>query len=202
MSAGVVVIDVIFMANTQSQEKIDLLRMLGAEVYPVPAVAYDDPKNYNHQARDFAKDTPNSIWTDQFDNTVNANAHSDSFARQAQAQAGAGKFLHEKSQGKTQIWLADPLLAVFSQDLGYVTSGGKLIERTGSSITKGIGQGRITNNLETLVNQLSGAFTVLDEQLIEMLYRMLDIEGLYLSASFALNVAAAVELAGKLGKTC
>jgi cysteine synthase len=110
----------------QSQEKIDLLRMLGAEVYPVPAVAYDNPKNYNHQARDFAKETPNSIWTDQFDNTANAQAHYETTGPEIWEQtkgkidgftcatgtggtlAGAGKFLHEKSRGKTQIWLADP----------------------------------------------------------------------------------------------
>lgn len=100
--------------------------MLGADVYPVPAVAYENPANYNHQARDFAKDIPNAIWTDQFDNTANANAHYESTGPEIWEQtkgevdgficatgtggtlAGVGKFLHEKSQAKTQIWLADP----------------------------------------------------------------------------------------------
>ncbi len=81
-----------------------------------------------------------------------------------------------------------------------MTSGGKLNERSGSSITEGIGQGRITNNLGTFVNQLSGAFTVPDTKSIEMLYQLLDTDGLYLGASSSLNVVAAAELAVKLGK--
>lgn len=207
--------------------------MLGAEVYPVPAVAYDNPKNYNHLARDFAKDIPNAIWTDQFDNTANAKAHYLSTGPEIWEQtggkldgficatgtggtlAGVGKYLQEKSKGKTQIWLADPPGSVLTS---YVSSGGKLVERTGSSMTEGmhadtqtcfssahshgtgIGQGRITNNLGTFVNELSGAFTVPDEKSIEMIYSLLDTEGLYLGASSALNVVAAVELAQKLGK--
>ncbi|KAJ4468164.1 tryptophan synthase beta subunit-like PLP-dependent enzyme [Lentinula aciculospora] len=206
---------VIFMPNTQSQEKIDLLRMLGAEVYPVPAVAYENPANYNHQARDFAKDLSNAIWTDQFDNTANANAHFESTGPEIWEQtngevdgficatgtggtlAGVGKYLHEKSRGKTQIWLADPPGSVLTS---YISSGGKLVERSGSSITEGIGQGRITNNLGMFVDQLSGAFTVDDSKSIEMVYHLLDTEGLYLGASSALNVVAAAELAVKLGK--
>ncbi|KIY44369.1 pyridoxal phosphate-dependent enzyme, beta subunit [Fistulina hepatica ATCC 64428] len=206
---------VIFMPNTQSQEKIDLLRMLGAEVYPVPAVAYENPENYNHQAKRFAEWKENTIWTDQFDNTANTEAHYRTTGPEIWEQAGGeldgficatgtggtlagvGRFLKEKSGGKTQVWLADPPGSVLTS---YVTSGGKLIERSGSSITEGIGQGRITNNLGTFVNDLSGALTVPDEKSIEMLYDLLDTEGLYLGASSALNVVAAVELANKLGK--
>ncbi|KAK7057284.1 PALP domain-containing protein [Favolaschia claudopus] len=206
---------VIFMPNTQSQEKIDLLRMLGAEVHAVPAVAYENPANYNHQARDYAKALPNAIWTNQFDNTANAQAHYISTGPEIWEQtrgtvdgficstgtggtlAGVGRYLREKSSGKTQIWLADPPGSVLTS---YVNSGGKLTERSGSSITEGIGQGRITDNLATIVNNLSGAFTVPDEKSIEMVYELLDTEGLYLGASSALNVVAAVELAAKLGK--
>jgi len=206
---------VIYMPDTQSQEKIDLLRMLGAQVHPVPAVPYDNPANYNHQARDHAKSTPNTVWTDQFDNTANAYAHYISTGPEIWAQtkgdidgfvcatgtggtlAGAGKYLKEKSEGKTQIWLADPPGSVLTS---FVTSGGKLTERSGSSITEGIGQGRITNNLATFVDELSGAFTVPDDKSIRMVYELLDTEGLYLGASSALNVVAAVELAEKLGK--
>ncbi|THH33262.1 hypothetical protein EUX98_g904 [Antrodiella citrinella] len=205
---------VIFMPNTQSQEKIDLLRMLGAEVYPVPAVAYDNPANYNHQARDFAKDLPNTIWTDQFDNVSNANAHYISTGPEIWEQtngkvdaficatgtggtlAGVGKALKEKSDGKAQIWLADPPGSVLHS---YISSGGKLTERSGSSITEGIGQGRITNNLGTFVNDIDGSFSIGDEKSIAMLFDLLDSEGLYLGASSALNVVAAVELAQKLG---
>ena len=136
----------------QSQEKIDLLRMLGAEVYPVPAVAYEDPKNYNHQARDFAQSLPNAIWTDQFDNTANAAAHHRTTGPEIWEQtggavdafvcatgtggtlAGTGRFLKEKSQGRTQVWLADPPGSVLHS---YIESGGTLKDRSGSSITEG-----------------------------------------------------------------
>ncbi|KAG6334633.1 hypothetical protein ID866_4459 [Astraeus odoratus] len=206
---------VIFMPDTQSQEKIDLLRMLGAEVYPVPAVPYDDPKNYNHQAKAYAEQLENAIWTDQFDNTANAHAHYISTGpeiwEQTQGQidgficstgtggtlAGVGKYLKEKSQGKTQVWLADPPGSVL---YAYVSSGGKLAKRSGSSITEGIGQGRVTANLETFVNDLDGALHIPDEQSIAMVYELLATEGLYVGASSALNVVAAVELAQKLGK--
>ncbi|KAG6813642.1 hypothetical protein H0H92_008879 [Tricholoma furcatifolium] len=208
---------------TTSQEKIDLLRMLGADVRPVPAVAYDNPANYNHQARDYALTLENAIWTDQFDNTANANAHYTSTGPEIWEQtqgdldgficatgtggtlAGIGRYLKEKSHGKTQVWLADPPGSVLTS---YVQSGGKLAERSGGSITEvaelventGIGQGRITQNLGTFVNDLDGAFTVPDEKSIAMLYELLHTEGLYLGASSALNVVAAVELAEKLGK--
>jgi hypothetical protein len=137
----------------KSQEKIDLLRMLGAEVHPVPAVAYENPKNYNHQARDYAQGVPNSIWTDQFDNTANARAHYISTGPEIWEQtqgdldgfvcatgtggtlAGAGKYLQEKSAGKIQVWLADPPGSVLDS---YINSGGKLIERAGTSITEGL----------------------------------------------------------------
>ncbi|GJJ06470.1 Cysteine synthase 1 [Clathrus columnatus] len=206
---------VIYMPDTQSQEKIDLLKMLGADVRPVPAVAYENPRNYNHQARDYAETVPNSVWTDQFDNTANAYAHYTSTGPEIWEQtngnldgficstgtggtlAGVGRYLREKSNGKVQVWLADPPGSVL---YSYLTSGGKLFERTGSSITEGIGQGRITNNLGTEVKYLSGGLHIADEKSIAMLYDILDTEGLYLGASSALNVVAAVELAQKLGK--
>jgi len=205
---------VIFMPDSQSQEKIDLLRMLGAEVHPVPAVPYEDPRNYNHLARDHASSIPNAIWTDQFDNTANAFAHYISTGPEIWEQtrgkldgficatgtggslAGVGRYLKDKSRGKTQIWLADPPGSVL---YSYVTSGGTLNERSGSSITEGIGQGRITKNLGTFVNELSGALHIPDAKSIAMVYELLDSEGLYMGASSALNVVAAVELAQKLG---
>ncbi|KAJ7072393.1 tryptophan synthase beta subunit-like PLP-dependent enzyme [Mycena amicta] len=206
---------VIFMPDTQSQEKIDLLRMLGAEVHAVPAVAYEHPQNYNHRARDYAKEQVNAIWTNQFDNTANARAHYMSTGPEIWEQtqgnidgficstgtggtlAGVGKFLKEKSAGKAQIWLADPPGSVLTS---YISSGGKLTERSGSSITEGIGQGRITDNLGTFVNELDGAFTVPDEKSIKMVYELLETEGIYIGASTALNVVAAAELGLKLGK--
>ncbi|TFL02489.1 tryptophan synthase beta subunit-like PLP-dependent enzyme [Pterulicium gracile] len=205
---------VIYMPNTQSQEKIDLLCMLGADVRPVAAVAYDNPVNYNHQARDYAKATANAVWTDQFDNVANAYAHYVSTGPEIWDQmhgrvdgfvcatgtggtlAGTGRYLLEQSGGKTQIWLADPPGSVLTS---YIQSGGKLNERAGSSITEGIGQGRVTKNLGTFIEHVSGAMTIPDEKSIEMVYRVLDQEGIYLGASSALNVVAAVALAKKLG---
>ncbi|KIM40042.1 hypothetical protein M413DRAFT_446188 [Hebeloma cylindrosporum] len=206
---------VIYMPNTQSQEKIDLLRMLGADVRPVPAVAFENPQNYNHQAREYAISIENAIWTNQFDNIANAKAHYETTGPEIWEQtkgqvdaficatgtggtlAGVGKYLKEMSNGKTQIWLADPPGSVLTS---YITSGGRLIERSGSSITEGIGQGRITDNLGTFISELSGAFTVPDSKSIEMVYDLLDSEGLYVGASSALNVVAAVELAQRLPK--
>lgn len=126
--------------------------MLGADVRPVPAVPYDNPKNYNHQARDFAKTLDNAIWTDQFDNTANAKAHYKTTGPEIWEQtdgkvdgficatgtggtlAGVGKYLKERSQGKTQVWIADPPGSVL---YSYIQSGGKLTERSGGSITEG-----------------------------------------------------------------
>jgi len=189
--------------------------MLGADVRPVPAVAYDNPANYNHQARDFAKSLSNAVWTDQFDNTANTRAHYSSTGPEIWLQsggdldgficatgtggtlAGVGKYLVEKSGGKIQVWLADPPGSVLTS---FILSGGKLLERKGSSITEGIGQGRITNNLASFVKSLSGALTIPDETSIMMVYELLNLEGLYVGASSALNVAAAVELGLKLGQ--
>lgn len=205
---------VIYMPDTQSREKVDLLRMLGAEVRAVPAVPYEDPRNYNHQARDYARATPRAVWMDQFDNTANADAHYRTTGPEIWAQtqgavdafvagtgtggtlAGVGRYLKEKSGGRVQVWLADPPGSVLH---AYVTSGGKLMDRTGSSITEGIGQGRITNNLGTFVDKLDGALHISDEKSIAMVYDLLDSEGLYIGASSALNVVAAYELAQKLG---
>jgi len=220
--------------NEQSQEKIDLLRMLGADVRPVPAVAYENPQNYNHQAREYAKTVHNSVWTNQFDNTANTHAHYISTGPEIWEQtggkldgficatgtggtlAGVGRYLREKSAGKVQVWLADPPGSVLSS---YISSGGKLTERSGSSITEGlyfflgyspaeplltvclgIGQGRITKNLGTEIEHISGALHIADSKSIAMVYDLLDREGLYLGASSALNVVAAVELGQKLGQ--
>lgn len=205
---------VIYMPKTQSQGKIDLLRLLGAEVYPVPAVAYDNPENYNHQAKRHAERIENAIWTNQFDNVANRQAHIETTGPEIWAQtdgkvdaftcasgtagtiAGVTRFLKTVSNGQVQCWVADPPGSVI---YSYVSSGGQKMERGGSSITEGIGQGRITENLRPDIDLLDGALKIPDEQSIEMVYRCLDEEGLYLGASSALNVAAARNLAEKLG---
>jgi cysteine synthase len=139
--------------NIQSQEKIDLLRMLGAEVYPVPAVAFENPENYNHQAKRHAEKTPNAVWTNQFDNTANRRAHIETTGPEIWEQlegkidgftcatgtggtlAGVARFLKEKSNGRVKVFLADPPGSVL---YSYIKSGGKLNERSGGSITEGI----------------------------------------------------------------
>lgn len=206
---------VIYMPNTQSQGKIDLLRLLGAEVYPVPAVAFDNDMNYNHQARRHAEALDNAVWTNQFDNVANRRAHIETTGPEIWAQtegkvdaftcatgtggtfAGTTRYLKTVSDGRVKAFLADPPGSVLHS---YVQSGGKLTERAGSSITEGIGQGRVTDNLAPDVDLIDGSVNISDEKSIEMVYRCLDEEGLYLGASSALNVVAAKEVAEKLGK--
>ena len=206
---------VIYMPNTQSQGKIDLLRLLGAEVFPVPAVAFENLENYNHQAKRHAERLDNAVWTNQFDNTANRRAHIETTGPEIWYQtggkvdaftcatgtggtlAGVARYLKDTSNEKVKCFLADPPGSVLHS---YITSGGKLTERTGSSITEGIGQGRITDNLKPDIDLLDGALHISDEKSIEMVYRCLDEEGLYLGASSCLNVVAAKEVAEKLGK--
>ncbi|KAF8460648.1 tryptophan synthase beta subunit-like PLP-dependent enzyme [Kalaharituber pfeilii] len=205
---------VIYMPNTQSQGKIDLLRLLGAEVFPVPAVPYEDPKNYNHQAAAHARSIENAVWTNQFDNTANRRAHIETTGPEIWAQlngrvdgfvcatgtggtlAGVTRYLKEVSDGYTECWLADPPGSVLHS---YIQSGGKLTTRSGGSITEGIGQGRVTDNLNPEINLISDSLQISDEKSIAMVYRLLDEEGIYVGASTALNVVAAKEMAEKLG---
>lgn len=205
---------VIYMPNTQSQEKIDLLRMLGAEVYPVPAVAFDNPDNYNWQAKRHAERLDNAVWTNQFDNTANRRAHIETTGPEIWAQtngkldgftcstgtggtwAGVSRYLKQQSDGKVKTFLADPPGSVL---YSYVKSGGKLNERSGSSITEGIGQGRVTDNMKDDIHLADDALHIADEKSIHMVYRLLDEEGLYVGASTALNVVAAYEMAKILG---
>lgn len=207
---------VIYMPNTQSQGKIDLLRLLGAEVYPVPAVAFDHPDNYNHQARRHAErlGEGNAVWTNQFDNTANRRAHIETTGPEIWAQtagkvdaftcatgtagtfAGVTRYLKDVSDGRVKAFLADPPGSVLHS---YIQSGGKLVERSGSSITEGIGQGRVTDNLAPDIGLVDGSLHIADEKSIAMVYRCLDEEGLYLGASSALNVVAAKEVAELMG---
>jgi cysteine synthase A len=206
---------VIYMPNTQSQGKIDLLRLLGAEVYPVPAVAFENPENYNHQAKRHAEGMDNAVWTNQFDNVANRQAHIETTGPEIWAQtggkidaftcatgtggtlAGTTRYLKTISDGKVKCFLADPPGSVLHS---YIQSGGELVERKGSSITEGIGQGRVTDNLKPDLELLDGSLHISDEKTIEMVYRCLDEEGLYLGASSTLNVVAAKEVAEKLGR--
>lgn len=202
---------VIYMPNTQSQAKIETLRLLGAEVHPVPAVAFDNPQNYNHQAKRHAESLENAVWTNQFDNTANRQAHIDTTGPEIWAQlngkvdawtcstgtggtfAGVTRYL--KTMGLVRCVLADPPGSVL---YSYIRSNGSEIVRGGLSFTEGIGQGRVTDNLRPDLGLIDEAIQVADEELIAMLYRLLDEEGLYVGGTSALNVVAAARVAESL----
>lgn len=204
---------VIYMPNTQSKLKIETLRLLGAEVYPVPAVAFTDPQNYNHQAARHAELLDNAVWTNQFDNVANRQAHIETTGPEIWAQldgkvdaftcstgtggtfAGTTRYLKDISDKKVQCVLADPPGSVL---YSYIKSKGAEMERGGSSFTEGIGQGRVTDNLKPDIELVDDAVKIADEDLIAMIYRLLDEEGLYLGGTGALNVVAAVKVAEKL----
>jgi cysteine synthase A len=205
---------VIVIPETQSQEKKDTLRLLGAELVEVPAVPYKNPNNYvKYSARlaeALARTEPNgAVWANQFDNVANRQAHIETTVEEIWEQTngkvdgfccavGSGGTLGGVSLGlkakraDVQIALADPPgAALFS----YYTSGE--LKAEGSSITEGIGQGRITRNLEGI--KVDHAFRVEDAKAVTTTFRLLEEEGLCLGASSGVNVAGAVQLARTLG---
>ena len=205
---------VIVIPQTQSQEKKDTLRMLGAQLVEVPAAPYKSPNNYvKYSARlaeALAISEPNgAVWANQFDNTANRQAHIETTAEEIWADTGGNVhgFVAAVGSGGTlggvslglkaknpaiQIALADPPgAALFS----YYTTGE--LKSEGSSITEGIGQGRITRNLEGVI--VDRAYRIDDTESVETVFRLVEEEGLCLGASSGVNVAGAVRLARDLG---
>ena len=205
---------VIVIPETQSQEKKDTLRLLGAELVEVPAVAYRNPNNYvkysQRLAERLAETEPNgAIWANQFDNVANRDGHMRTTAEEIWAQTdgdldgficavGTGGTLGGVSMGLKAkrhdlvIGLADPMgAALFS----YYTTGE--LKSEGSSITEGIGQGRITANLEGV--EVDKAYQIPDAEAVTRVFQMLHEEGLCLGGSSGMNVAGAVRLARELG---
>ena len=200
---------VIVIPDNQSQEKMDLLRVLGAEVRPVPPKPYRDPDNYQKIAGRLAEELPNAIWAQQFDNVVNRQAHYETTGpeiwRDTEGRvdafvsavgtggtlAGTARFLKEKKPA-VKIVLADP---VGSALYSWVKTGE--LKAEGSSITEGIGTTRITANFEG--TPVDDAVRVDDQAAVSMVYRLLREEGLYVGGSTGINVAAAVEAAKSLG---
>ncbi len=205
---------VIVIPETQSREKKEALRLLGAQLVEVPAVPYRNPNNYvKYSARLAArlKDTfpGGAFWANQFDNVVNRQAHAETTAEEIWAQTdgrvdafvasvGSGGTLGGVSDGlkarrrSIVIALADPFgSALYS----YYTRGE--LKAEGSSITEGIGQGRITKNLEGAV--VDAAFRISDAEALEVLYDLNLHEGLCLGGSSGINVAAAIRLAREMG---
>lgn len=201
---------VIVIPETQSQEKMELLRVLGAEVRPVPAVPYKDRNNYQKIAGRLAQETSNAIWANQFDNVVNRQAHYETTGPEiwhdtagrldafvcatgtGGTLAGVARYLKERNPSIRTV-LADPH---GSGLYSFVKSGE--IKAEGSSITEGIGSSRITANLEG--TPIDDAVRIDDQTCVTMVYRLLREEGLFVGGSTGINVAAAVQLAREMGR--
>ena len=200
---------VIVIPETQSQEKMDLLRVLGADVRPVPAKPYKDPDNYQKVAGRLAEQTENAIWSNQFDNVANRQAHYEATGPEIWRDtdgkvdafvcstgtggtlAGVSRYLKERNEA-IRIVLADPH---GSGLYSFVKTGEIKVE--GNSITEGIGSSRVTANLEGTA--IDDAVRIDDPTCVSMVYRLLREEGLYVGGSTGINVAAAVQVARDLG---
>jgi len=204
---------VIVIPNTQSQEKKDMIRLAGAELVEVPAVPYKNPNNYvrysERLAAELNKSEPNgAVWANQFDNTANRQAHIDGTGPEIWRQtdgkvdgficacgsggtlAGVAASLQPKG---VKIGLADPMgSALYS----HYVNGTLAFE--GGSISEGIGQGRITKNLEGLSPDMS--FQITDQEALPIVFDLLENEGLCLGGSSGINIAGAKKMAQKLGK--
>ena len=205
---------VIVIPETQSQEKKDMLRLCGADLRLVPAVPYRDPNNYvkysGRLAEEMDKTEPNgAIWANQFDNVANRDAHVATTGPEIWNQtngkvdgfvsavgsggtlAGVAIALRERNP-KVKIALADPLGAALHS---YYTTGE--LKAQGNSITEGIGQGRITANLEGFTPDFS--YQIPDAEALPIIFDLLLLEGLCLGGSTGINVAGAIRLARDLG---
>ncbi|MEM5517564.1 cysteine synthase A [Henriciella sp. AS95] len=204
----------IVMPRTQSEEKKSAVRLLGAKLIEVDAVPYANPNNYarysGRLAEDLAKTEPNgAIWANQFDNVANRQAHYETTGQEIWSQldgkvdgficavgsggtlAGVAQALREKKKD-VKIGLADPGGAALYQ---YYKTGE--LKSEGTSITEGIGQGRITKNLEGL--EIDHAYRCSDTEALNILYDLIQEEGLCLGGSAGINIAGAVRLAKELG---
>ena len=200
---------IIVIPDNQSPEKLDLLRQLGAEVRPVPPKPYSDPDNYQKIAGRLAATLPGAIWANQFDNTANREIHyrttGPEIWRDTEGRidafvcatgtggtlAGVARYLKERKPS-VRIALADPMGSALYH---WVLDGELLAE--GSSITEGIGTSRVTANLEG--TPIDSALRVDDQQCVNMVYRLLREEGLFVGGSSGINLGAAVQLAADLG---
>ena len=200
---------IIVIPETQSQEKKDTLRALGAELIEVAPTSYSNPAHYVHQSRRIAEETPGALWSNQFDNIANRAAHIKGTAPEIWEQtggridgftcavgtggtlAGVGLGLKAFSEDVT-IALTDPYGASLYQ---YYKSG-ELIAQ-GSSVAEGIGQSRITANLESA--PIDTQFRISDELALEQVFALLKREGLCVGLSSGINVAGPMALARELG---
>jgi cysteine synthase len=201
---------VIVMPDNQSAEKYRLIEALGAEIRKVKAVPYSDPNQYQHVARRLAEELPHAVWANQFDNTSNRRAHVESTGPEIWEQtagrvdafvassgtggtlAGTAEYLKSRRASIHAVLADPPGSALFE----YVRNGE--VKATGkSSITEGIGIGRITANFAG--SPVDDAEHVEDPETVQMVYRLLYEEGLFLGSTSGINVAAAVRVARRLG---
>jgi cysteine synthase A len=199
----------IVIPDTQSQEKMDALRTLGAEVRPVPVVPYKDPNNYVKLSGRLAAEMENAIWANQFDNLANRIAHYETTGPEIWEQtdgkidawvtatgtggtyAGVALYLKEKNPNIKTV-LADPM---GSGLYSYAKTGEIRLE--GSSITEGIGNSRVTANMEGV--PIDDAIQVEDSEAVRVIYQLLRKDGLFMGGSVGINVGAAVALAKQMG---
>jgi cysteine synthase A len=205
---------VIVIPDTQSQEKKDMLRLCGADLREVPAVPYKDPNNYIHVAARLAEqlaeiEPDGVLYANQWDNTANRQVHYETTGAEIWEQtdgkvdgficaigtggtlAGVAMALRERKKDVV-IGCADPMGAAM---YSYFTTGE--LKSEGSSITEGIGQGRITDNLVGL--EVDAPFQIQDEEAVTVCFQLLKEEGLCLGSSSGINVAGAARLARQLG---
>ena len=199
---------VIVIPVTQSQEKKDTLRLLGAELVEVPAVPYKNPNNYVKYSARLAE-AMSAVWANQFDNIANRGAHFETTGPEIWSQTdgkvdgfvtavgsggtlgGVSDFLKSKNRA-IKIGLADPPGAAL---YSYYKTG--TLKAEGSSITEGIGQGRITKNIENAA--VDEAYLIPDSESVQIAFDLLEHEGLCMGASTGVNVAGAIRLAKQLG---
>ena len=205
---------IIVMPETQSQEKKDALNLIGCELKLVPALPYSNPGNYIRQSETLANELNKSerngvLWANQFDNISNMNGHFETTGPEIWEQldgkvdgftcavgtggtlAGVSKYLKEKKED-VKIFLSDPYGSAL-----YNYYKKEELKAEGNSITEGIGQGRITENLKYLV--IDNAVRINDKEALEMIFKLLKEEGLFLGGSSGINVCGAIKMAEKLG---
>ena len=201
---------VIYMPDNQSPEKVEILETLGAEVRVVPTVPYDNEMNYQKQAGRYAESGEAVVWLNQFDNSANRLAHFESTGpeiwQQTEAKvdafvcavgtggtiSGVSKFLKQQNED-IQIVLLD---CMGSALYNFVTTG-EVTMSEGPSITEGIGNSRITDNLAG--SEIDWALQVSDQDMVNMVYQLLREEGWFFGSSTGVNICGAVEVARKLG---
>src|ERR1700676_4894701 len=201
---------VIVMPDNQAAEKYQIIEALGAQLRKVPAVPYSNPNQYQKVAGRLAAELPDAVWANQFDNTANRDAHFESTGPEIWRDtdgkidafcastgtggtlAGIARYLKSKSSAVRVVLVDPPGSALY-----HYVKDGELKTDGGSSITEGIGTGRVTANLEGTT--IDDALRISDAQTMHFVYRLLREEGLLLGSTAGINVAAAVTLAKQLG---